>query len=330
MKVILSAIVAGVLTALLTPLVIRLSHIIGAVDVPRDGRRLHRRPIPRCGGLALFVAFLLTVSWTELSLRHLRALIAGGMVLIVLGILDDVFRLSAWLKLVVQTAAAGIAVSGGFNGSMWAWGVAVLWVVALINAHNMIDGLDGLATGIGGTEAAALTLVFFLQGRGEAAGAALVMLGVCVGFLAYNRHPARIFLGDTGSQFLGFILGVLSLQIDRAVSPMGAFIAPLIFALPLSDLIFAVVRRTLRGQSPFAADRGHFHHRLYDAGWGQRGSCAWLRGVSALLGGTGVLLCHVAWYGYAVYLIFSVIAVLLLLEWLNELRQYEKNASFEK
>jgi UDP-GlcNAc:undecaprenyl-phosphate GlcNAc-1-phosphate transferase len=285
----LAAGLAFCLCALLTPTAIDLAGRIGAVDVPRDTRRMHKRPMPRTGGVAIFAAFVIAAGWVGADVPGFARLLTGATVLAVLGVLDDVFRLPAWSKLIIQLLAAAMAVSGGGGlGEINIWGhvvalgrlslpLSVVWLVVCVNAHNMIDGLDGLSTSVSAVEAFILSVLLALQGSGALSGVALALCGCCLGYLPYNRHPARVFMGDTGSQLLGFVLGYLALAIDqRAAGDLGAFIPVFALAIPLSDLVFAVLRRTARGQSPFAADRGHWHHRLTDAGLSQRQVCFWM------------------------------------------------------
>ena len=317
---------AGVALALsfaLTPLAIRLAPRVGAVDVPRDGRRMHASPVPRLGGLAIFFAVLIPSAMLGMAQGTLSRWLTGATLLVLLGILDDVFRLPALVKLIVQILASVIAVSGGgveqltlwrMSVSLGAWRapLSVVWLLACINAHNMIDGLDGLSASVSAVEALSLSVIFFVQGNTPLSGASLLVCGACLGYLPYNRHPARVFMGDTGSQFLGFALGLLSMSIDQGTAgSLGALVPLLVLAIPLSDLGFAVVRRLLRGQSPFAADRGHWHHRLIDAGLSQRQVCFWMVLLSALLGSAAVLISRQEWYGYAVYALLWGIIVLM-------------------
>lgn len=309
----------------LTPWAIRLAPYIDAVDIPRDGRRMHTHPIPRTGGIALFVAFLACLSASTAPLSRLLPLLWGATLLVLLGIFDDIYRLPAPLKLIVQILAAAVSLGNGGGWNALALGATVgvpfllrlplgiLWTVVLINAHNMIDGMDGLAASIAALESVLLSIVLLLQGNVGFATLCLAIGGACAGYLPYNRHPARVFMGDTGSQLLGLILGVLSLHIDLIMAgALGALVPLLVFALPLSDLIFAVLRRLARGQSPFAADRGHWHHRLVDRGWGQRRACRWLSLLSAALGVVAVLLCREEWYPYAVYATLGALALVML------------------
>lgn len=298
----------------LVPWVIRLAPRIGAMDVPQDGRRMHTRPMPRTGGLAIFAAVAVCLGTQHAD--GTLGLLWGATVIVVLGVVDDIWRLSAHIKLIFQLLAAGVALAGNgapFKPSPLLLAVGVLWVTLLVNAHNMIDGLDGLAASVSCREGVGLAVLLLLQGNGALAALVLAMVGALLGFLHFNRSPARVFMGDAGSQLIGFWLGVLSLRLDTAA--MGA-LAPLslalLFALPLSDLGFAVLRRLLRGQSPFAADRGHWHHRLSDSGLSPRGSCLLLGSLSALGAACAVCLGWDELYPFAVYALLLAVGIVLL------------------
>lgn len=324
-KLLLCMGVAAGLSALLTPAVIRLAPVIGAMDVPRDGRRMHHRAMPRTGGIALFFAFVLAAQLLGVADVTLLPLLWGAVLLVLLGLLDDVFRLSAMCKLTVQLLAASLALLGGWQLPLLtgipmplARGIALLWVLALTNAHNMIDGLDGLAAGVCRIEAMMLALALWLCGDWSASLTSGLLCGCCIGYLPYNRHPARVFMGDTGSLFLGYCAGMLSLRLRPTGSTTTDWMIPvLLFALPLSDLLFSIARRLSRGQSPFAADRGHWHHRLSDAGWGQRQVCFWMQTFSGCLGLSAVILCRADWIGVAAFLLVGACGGVLLLAFLS-------------
>jgi len=253
---------------ILMPFTIKFAWKIGAIDVPRDWRRMHKKSLPRNGGLAIGFAFLLGCSFLNASLnRNAACLIVGGVVILLAGLVDDVKGLSALVKLMIQiSAATGVVFLGnGLRGWESVW--AIVWVVALTNAHNLIDGLDGLFCGTSAIEATALGGLLWSVGERTNAQLAWCLGAACLGFFVFNRHPAKIFAGDCGSGSVGFWLGVLSLPIFQHGATYGVSIAPIfLFVYPLTDLFAAVLRRLLRGKSPFAADRGHLHHRICDAG----------------------------------------------------------------
>ncbi|MBR6708529.1 MAG: undecaprenyl/decaprenyl-phosphate alpha-N-acetylglucosaminyl 1-phosphate transferase [Clostridia bacterium] len=312
---------AALLSYAATPLIRVLAYQLGAVDVPRDNRRMHRIPIPRMGGVAIYLAFTITtLAFGDFS-SSLIAIWFGGTILVVLGIFDDIFNLNAWFKLIVQILAALIPVLQGvdidfinFGGTMyplgaWSIPITVLWIVGLTNAINFIDGLDGLACGISTICSTALTVVTLLMSGGQAAVLTAVLAGACLGFLPYNSHPAKIFMGDAGALFLGYTLSVLSVNGVFKTHAVLAFLIPMsVFGLPLFDTAFAVVRRLLHKQSPFHADRGHIHHRLIDAGFGHRRSVTILYAVCGILGIAAVMLTREVLYPAAI-IIFSALGI---------------------
>lgn len=274
----------------LTPIVLRLAWRIGAVDVPLDGRRMHRKSVPRDGGVAILTSFLLGLIILNEWDTFLISLAFGSGMMMLVGLADDIFGLGAWAKLLFQTAVATATVLGsGIAEGIWA-AVAVFWVVLLINAHNFIDGMDGLLCGCVAIECLMLGASFFLGGEGILGVTALYLMVACMAFRPYNRYPAHIFAGDCGSEALGFALGMLSLPLfDRGMN--FSILSPLfIFAYPLIDLLSSVVRRVLHGYSPFRADRAHLHHRIFAAGISHRECTDILVSLCAVSGVIGVLL----------------------------------------
>ncbi|MHB9023155.1 MAG: MraY family glycosyltransferase [Armatimonadota bacterium] len=287
----LSALVAVVL---LTPLAMRLAMVAGVLDHPH-ARRVHTKPTPRWGGLAMYAAFALTVLLlypVRLQLfgenilnAKVVGILAGGLLVTILGALDDKYNVPAKVKLLGQILAASVLVLPFFNVKLvvavafdadlpyWVGAVlTIVWVVAITNTINLIDGLDGLAAGISGL--AALTFLVIgvaMKGAFGEAMLAAAVAGVCIGFLRYNFHPARVFMGDAGSHFLGFTIGALSILQNWKVAAGMAFAVPvLILAVPIFDTAFAIVRRLRRGQPIFSPDKGHLHHRLLNLGLDQR------------------------------------------------------------
>ena len=286
----LAALLTAALVALIsTPVVRSLAFRVGAVDVPKDNRRMHNHPIPRMGGLAIFFGFILSVLIFLPLTPELRGMLLGSVVIVILGILDDIFALPALPKFFVQIGAALIAVLAGnridflsnpniFSQDLfWELGllavpITVFWIVGITNAVNLIDGLDGLACGVSTISSMTLS-------------------GACIGFLPYNLNPAKIFMGDTGSTFLGFILAVVSIQGLFKFYAIISFAVPfLMLGLPIFDTCFAILRRVSHGQSPMAPDRGHIHHRLIDMGFTQKQAVAVLYIISAILGLSAVVL----------------------------------------
>ncbi len=279
------------LTYVLTPVVIALSWKVGAVDIPQDWRRMHRESIARGGGVAIVLPFVFGCVWAGRTTGYLGAAIYGGVLMLAVGLLDDVFCLGPRIKLVLQLASAVTAVLVCDLVSGWEIVAAVLWVVIMTNAHNFVDGMDGLLAGCCGIEAMLLGGTLFLVGEVSGARAAILLSLACFAFRPYNRHPARVFAGDCGSESLGFLLGMLSLPLLFNGVPGIPSLSPLfLFAYPLADMTAAVLRRILRGRSPLAADRGHLHHRLYAAGLSVPECVGVLLTVCASLGVIGLLL----------------------------------------
>ena len=306
LKVGLALLCAAVVSCVLTPLVKVLAKKVGAMDIPKDERRMHHVPIPRMGGLAIFLGFMVSVLiFQKLSISaELHGILLGAVIIVILGVMDDILTLPALPKFCVQIAAAVIVVLYGcriehfmgFTLPDWlSYPVTVIWIVAITNAINFIDGLDGLAAGVSAISAGTMLIVALLLVPDPTAMICAVLLaalvGACVGFIPYNFNPATIFMGDTGSTFLGFMLACISVFGLFKTYAVISFAAPfLVLGLPIFDICFAVIRRVAKGQSPMHADRGHVHHRLIDMGFSQKQAVAISYLLSAILGLSAVVL----------------------------------------
>ena len=274
----------------LVPIVIRLGWKIGAVDVPLDGRRMHRRSIPRDGGLAIFLSFLIGLAILNEWNIFLACFAFGCGIMVLVGLADDIWGLGAWTKLLFQIAVSTAAVLGsGLVSGIWTV-AAIFWVLLLINAHNFIDGMDGLLAGCVALECLMLGACFFIAGEGILGIVALYLMAACLAFRIYNRYPAHVFAGDSGSEALGFALGMLSLPLFGEGIHFSSGAPLFIFAYPIIDLVSSVARRILHGYSPFRADRAHLHHRLFAAGI-SHGECTdILMSLCAVFGVLGVFI----------------------------------------
>lgn len=300
--------IALLVSFLMTPLVKTFAHKVGAVDVPKDDRRMHDHPIPRMGGLAIFLGFLFsTLIFVELT-GAVKGMLLGAVIIVVLGVFDDIYALRAMPKFLVQIVAALVAVFSGnrievisnpniFSSNPWwelgilAVPVTVIWIVAVTNSVNLIDGLDGLACGVSTISSMTMLVIAMAVSDGEVAMLMAALAGACIGFIPYNLNPAKIFMGDTGSTFLGYILAVVSIQGLFKFYTIISFVVPfLMLGLPIFDTCFAFVRRIAHGQSPMHADRSHVHHRLIDMGLSQKQAVAVLYVISAILGLSAVVL----------------------------------------
>ena len=299
---------AAVVSFLATPLVKTLAYKVGAIDVPKDNRRMHKVPIPRLGGLAIFLAFLLSALVFADIDRQMQGILLGAVMIVVLGVMDDIMALKALPKLIVQIAAAGVAVYYGcriqflsnpnvfsdmtyVNLGWLSVPITIIWIVAITNAVNFIDGLDGLAVGVSAISTASLIVIALMVAEVNIAIILCALFGACLGFIPYNFNPAKIFMGDTGATFLGYILATLSVTGLFKMYAIISFAVPfLILGVPIFDICFAVVRRVSHGQSPMHADRGHVHHRLIDMGFSQKQAVAISYMLSAILGMAAVVL----------------------------------------
>ena len=299
---------AMVVSFIMCPLVKSFAYKIGAIDVPKDGRRMHKKPVPRLGGLAIFLGFMVSILLFVKIDHQMRGILLGAAVIVVLGVVDDMTPLRARFKFLVQICAALIAVYHGvviqvltnpniFSDELY-WTldwleipVTVLWIVGVTNAVNLIDGLDGLASGVSTISAITMLVIAVTVSEQQVALVMAALAGACLGFMPYNRNPAKMFMGDTGSTFLGYILATYSIQGLFKYYAIVSFAVPfLVLGLPIFDTAFAIVRRVSHGQSPMTPDRGHVHHRMMDMGLNQKQTVAALYVVSSILGLSAVVL----------------------------------------
>ena len=321
--------VAAVLSYFFTPPVKNFAHKVGAIDVPKDARRMHKKPIPRLGGLAIYGGFLCSIlSFGQLDETMLCVLL-GAAIIVALGIFDDVLALGAKLKFVVQIVAAAIPVCIGdlqiglftnlnplsdtpfVHLGILAVPATIIWIVGITNAVNLIDGLDGLAVGVSSIAAITMLAVALLTGNMPIAITMAALAGACIGFMPYNLNPAKIFMGDTGSTFLGYMLATVSIMGLFKFYAVISFAVPfLILGLPIFDTANAIIRRVAAGRSPMSPDRGHVHHKLIDMGFNQKQAVAILYAISATLGLTAVVLTS-SGEVKAIVLLLAVLAAIL-------------------
>lgn len=290
---------------LLVPLVARYALKAGLFDAPGE-RKIHQTPVPRLGGIAIFASFLIALGAVGV-LGHSPAtfligkgnlgLIAGGTLIFLLGLLDDLFNLSPYVKLAGQFLAAFVAFGMGVSiealdlpGSLLlvlnalSLPLTLMWMVGISNAVNFIDGVDGLAGGVGMFAALTLAVVAIFTGQPQVALLALILCASCLGFLVYNLHPARIFMGDSGALFIGFTLACLSVLGVFKMYTVVMLAPILVLCIPVLDITYSTFRRLLLGRNPFVADGEHLHHRLLKAGLSQPKVVSVFYAVSILSG----------------------------------------------
>ena len=309
-------VLAFVLSVGVTPLAIWISKKTGALDVPVDDRRMHKEPVPRLGGIAIFVSFfvcalillalvssgIIVEADIEDMPEKIRAILVAGTLIFVLGIIDDFKTIKARYKLLGQIGCSVIAFLLGIRipaVALFGWQfseespggifvsfiVTILWLLAITNMINLIDGMDGLAAGVSGIAALAIAYTTYITGYQTAAFAMAILAGAAFGFLPFNFYPAKIFMGDSGAMFLGFAIASVSIISPAKGATIVAIIAPvLVLGVPVFDLLFAMIRRKIRGQSMFEADKGHLHHQLTQIGIGQRRAALMLYGISGIMG----------------------------------------------
>jgi UDP-GlcNAc:undecaprenyl-phosphate GlcNAc-1-phosphate transferase len=278
---------AFIISLVLTPICRDIFRSYGVVDQP-DARKVHRYPIPRVGGLAIAISYLVAYvlvrpeegSPLAQQLSLVWRLLPGAALAFGIGLLDDLFNLRAWIKLLGQIGAAGLACVGGVRilsiggaptDAWWNIPLTLVWLLACMNAFNLVDGLDGLAVGVGLFATLTVFTAAMMQHNMLLAVATLPLAGALLAFLCYNFNPATIFLGDSGSLLIGFLLGCYAAIWSNKSATLLGMTAPLMaLSIPLLDVLLAIVRRFLRHQPIFGADRGHIHHRLLDRGFTPR------------------------------------------------------------
>jgi len=291
------------LSILLTPLMAKLAVKVGAVSVPNH-RSVHTKPMPLLGGLAIFLAFICAYFIVMPGIQYTDkdnvaiGLILGGIVIALTGALDDRFNLSPKLKLLGQLIAAVIAVSFGLEIDVinipfgmnsypiieqWiSVPLTIVWIIAITNAINLIDGLDGLSAGVSCISAGTILVVAVLMpfSNPMVILLCLLLIGSSLGFLVFNFHPAKIFMGDSGALFLGYALSILSILGYKQATIVSFLVPLLILGVPISDTLLAIIRRKLNNKPISVADKGHLHHRLMNLGFGMRKTVLIIYGIS--------------------------------------------------
>jgi len=321
-----ASVVCFIAALLVTPVVKRFAIAVGAVDSP-DARKVHVRIMPRLGGLAIYIAFLIGYFMLQPSSPYATHILVGGFVIILTGALDDRLQLNARLKLMGQIIATVVVLNGGiriefinlpFDQQLylgwWSVPITFLWVVGITNAVNLIDGLDGLAAGVSSIVLLTIICLAVIQGNVYVTIVAILLLMSTLGFLVHNFYPAKIFMGDTGALFLGYMLSVLSLLGFKNVTLFSLAVPVILLGIPISDTLFAIIRRLLSGQPPFAPDKAHLHHRLLDLGFTMRQAVLVIYGLCAVFGMTAILFSQTNSLGAVI----SLILLLLVLEVLVE------------
>lgn len=310
---------ALIVSFLCSPLAIKIAPKIGAVDIPKDTRRMHTKPMPRFGGIAIFlgtIAAMLVAMYIALPaikdylpqgepVGKMLGLLVSGILIYIVGVVDDLRGMPAKIKFLLQIACASVVFAFGiritFVTNHFGSGqgylpmaisflVTIIWIVGITNTINLIDGLDGLAAGVAAIASFAIAYTAYIHGMYTVTMAMLATAGGALGFLPFNFHPAKIFMGDGGSLFLGFMLASVSiLGPVKGATVLATMIPVLVLGVPIFDTAFAIFRRIINKRPIMEADKGHLHHRLMAAGMGQRRSVLTLYGISGVMGVAAIL-----------------------------------------
>lgn len=317
-------VIALVVSYALTPSVKKLAIKIGAVDRP-NARKVHTHVIPRLGGLAIYIGFMAAVLFCVPLQHELVGMLLGCTAIVAVGIWDDICNIPAKVKLVGQILAACIPIAFGIQiewltnpfgdiivlPELIAIPVTIFWIIGFTNTVNLIDGLDGLAAGVSCIAATTIFLVALQQSIMFVAVFCAAIAGAAIGFLYYNFNPARIFMGDSGSMFFGYMLsGISVIGAVKSAATIALIVPILALGLPILDTTFAIIRRYRGGVPIFKPDKGHLHHRLLDLGFTQRQAVLLMYVISALLGLSAVALTEVS-SQFAILIVCVVVFVVL-------------------
>ncbi|MDV2684316.1 MraY family glycosyltransferase [Alkalihalophilus lindianensis] len=313
-----------IVTLLITPLVRRFAIKIGATDKPNH-RKVHQKLMARLGGLAIYIGFLIGFIVLQPDSTYMMPILIGSFIIILTGFLDDMIELSAKWKLFGQLLAAGIVIYGGvqvefinlpFDARIelgwFSIPLTLLWIIGITNAINLIDGLDGLAAGVSSIVLITITSLAILGGDLFVAALGVILLGSTLGFLYHNFNPAKIFMGDTGALFLGFMISVISLLGFKNITLFSLLIPVIILAVPISDTFFAIIRRIVNKKPLSAPDKSHLHHCLLRVGFSHRQTVLVIYAMSAFFGLAAVMLTmSTLWVTFIIMAVILVVIELI-------------------
>lgn len=334
----LTLIISFLAVILITPIVKRIAYLIGATDKPNQ-RKVHQKIMPRLGGLAIYIGFLLGVFLIQPKDHYLVSILnldgsihlpilLGSLIIIITGVLDDILEISPRVKLLGQILAALVVVVVGdlrlefinlpFGGELrfgyLSIPITLVWIIGITNAINLIDGLDGLAAGVSTIALFTIAAMAYAFGNPYVMIMALILAVSSLGFLFYNFHPAKIFMGDTGALFLGFMISVLSLLGFKGVTFVSLIIPVIILGVPISDTLFAIVRRLINKQPLSAPDKSHLHHCLLRLGFTHRQTVLLIYSMSAVFGLAAFIFSQATLWGSTVILLAILVAIELFVE----------------
>lgn len=324
-KILLMIITSFTLVVLIVPFIKRVAIHVGALDIPNK-RKVHSGPMPRLGGLAIYLGFLFTYMLFGEASSTMNSVLISSFIIILTGIVDDIRPLKASVKFLCQLAAAAIVTIYGklliqdiivfgmyFDFGILSYPLTIFFILGCLNCINLIDGLDGLAAGISAIYFATIGIISIIMGKmGLDFILTFIMLGSVLGFLVHNFHPASIFAGDSGSLFMGFMIAVIALMGFKSVTLTSLLIPLLIFAIPILDTVFAIIRRLLKGEKISKPDKMHLHHQLLNKNISHKGVVLILYGVDALFAIASIIyVLKNQKLGYIIYGILTVLVIIL-------------------
>ncbi len=326
-KIVILAFLTTLISLIITPIVIKYAKKLNATDKP-NYRKVHKDPIPTLGGLAIFMSFLIGLVILQPVSEYHLAIVIGGFIMIILGFFDDLFDLSPKVKFLTQILAASLVVFWGglqvefinlpFGGQI-EFGIlssviTIIWIAGVTNAINFIDGLDGLAAGVSSIALMTIAVMAIIMGNVYVATMALILFFSTMGFLRYNFNPAKIFMGDTGALFLGFMISVLALLGFKNVTIISFIIPIFILGVPISDTLIAMVRRYINKQPLSSPDSSHLHHRLVKFGLTHKQTVLFIYALSAMFSLAAILFSMTTVWGSILIFTIAMLAVQALIE----------------
>ena len=314
-----------VFTALIMPVTNKIAWHIGAIDVPKDERRVHNKPIPKLGGLGIFVGFLFGYMLFGIQSVKMNSILIGSFIIILYGIIDDIKTMSARYELLGQLLASFVIVFYGqilltditvfghvIDFGIFAYPITIFFILGCTNVIRLIDGIDGLSSGISSIFYLTIGIIAFFQGRVETLEITItfIMLGAALGFLVHNFYPAKLFAGEAGSAFMGFTISIISLLGYKGTLLTSVLVPILILAVPILDTLFAIIRRRLKGKPIFEADKEHLHHQFLRMHFSQRKTVIVIYAINILFSIASILYAlQDPFYGMIIYAVLLVLVI---------------------
>ena len=347
-QIFLMVLTTFVFSALIMPLTNKIAYHIGAIDVPKDNRRVHNKPIPKLGGLGIFVSFLFGYMLFGIQSIQMNSILIGSFIIIIYGIIDDIKTLDAKYELLGQLIAASTIVFYGqillndisimgstIDFGIFAYPITIFFILGCTNVIRLIDGIDGLSSGISSIFYLTIGIISFFQGRVQSLEITItfIMLGSTAGFLVHNFHPARLFAGESGSAFMGFTIAIISLLGFKGTLLTSVLVPILILAVPILDTLFAIIRRKLKGKPIFEADKEHLHHQFMKMNFSQTRTVLIIYAIDILFSIASILyVLKDPYFGIAIYIVLLILVIWFILhtsiiseKMENKVKKFENN-----